>query len=344
MILILESILENQFTPTKISKTLNTSKHHKNPLNYILNNVSYCRDQDILAIFVITSYEGHIELRSAIRRAVPDTKLREMKLKRIFLLGKVLENDQAAVSQQSIQSEYNRFGDIIQGDFLEAYRNLTIKNLMGLSWVSNYCPNAKFIIKMDDDIVFDFHKVVKKITELNPAEDFMMGYVYRGVTPKRDLANKWYVSYTEYTKMLYPPYLSGWFYITTPRVASQLANLSEQVPYFWVEDVYITGMLVNALKIQLIDVQELFTANSAFLECCMRDYRQYKYHCDVVVGPNGGDNNLIFKFNQVMGKCQLEKECVERPEEKSTKFTCVAEFKELPINAKGDSLIENVPL
>ena len=48
-----------------------------------------------------------------------------------------------------------QFGDIVQGGFIDAYSNMTYKNIFGKLWVSEFCPQAKFVIKSDDDMFID---------------------------------------------------------------------------------------------------------------------------------------------------------------------------------------------
>lgn len=44
-------------------------------------------------IILVTSYVGHIELRSAHRRAMPHKLLRSMNIDRVFLLARIPENE-----------------------------------------------------------------------------------------------------------------------------------------------------------------------------------------------------------------------------------------------------------
>ena len=39
----------------------------------------------------------------------------------------------------------------IRNDFIDSYRNLTVKSIMALKWATEHCKNAKLIFKMDDD-------------------------------------------------------------------------------------------------------------------------------------------------------------------------------------------------
>jgi len=66
----------------------------------------------------------------------------------VFLVGVSVET----LVPDALLMESDAYGDIIQEDFLDAYRNLTYKGIMGLKWVSTYCQQARFLLKTDDDI------------------------------------------------------------------------------------------------------------------------------------------------------------------------------------------------
>ena len=70
-----------------------------------------------------------------------------------FMLGySVTAGDQEKLRNESIE-----FGDIVQGNFVDSYKNLTYKTVMGHLWVSKFCTQAKFVIKADDDIYVDLY-------------------------------------------------------------------------------------------------------------------------------------------------------------------------------------------
>ena len=50
--------------------------------------------------------------------------------------------------QHIIEEEHKLYGDIVQGSFIENYKNLTLKGIMGLKWVSQHCQEAAFAIKV----------------------------------------------------------------------------------------------------------------------------------------------------------------------------------------------------
>ena len=51
--------------------------------------------------------------------------------------------------EQKMDEEHKLYGDIVQGSFIENYKNLTLKGIMGLKWVSQYCQEAPFVIKVN---------------------------------------------------------------------------------------------------------------------------------------------------------------------------------------------------
>ena len=58
-----------------------------------------------------------------------------------------------------MNKESEKFGDIVQGNFKDAYRNMTYKNVFGLLWASMFCEQAEFIVKSDDDMYVDLYEV-----------------------------------------------------------------------------------------------------------------------------------------------------------------------------------------
>ena len=58
--------------------------------------------------------------------------------------------------QAQIELESNVYHDIIQGDFIDRYTNLTFKSLLAMNWTEKYCSKAKYFIKSDDDMVINF--------------------------------------------------------------------------------------------------------------------------------------------------------------------------------------------
>jgi hypothetical protein len=102
--------------------------------------------------------------------------------------------------------------------------------------------------------------------------------------------------------------------------------MSYTTPFFWIDDTYVTGILAEKLNIRHVRLNKIFSANTEFIDCCIRDLKKYSYKCDYVVGPNGGDNKLIAEFTKYLEICYLD-ECYERPKDKTVAKTCVGQYK-----------------
>lgn len=296
---------------------------------------------------VVTSYVGHDEIRSAHRQAISQEELKSFGMLRVFLLAEIPKQE-IFITQKAIVNEHERFRDIVQGNFQEAYRNLTYKHIMGLRWASVECPKATFIIKMDDDTVYDIFYLrdyLESFIENNsPPNDFLAGFILANKKPIRNVANKWYVSIDEYSKPNYPNYLSGWLYITNPKTAQKLVIESQRQPFMWIDDTWVTGVLRELKDIKITELNHWYSANSQFLDCCIDDIWKNGVKCDYYVGPNDGDGKLIVTFTKAIRKCyEDENACIARTPDKLLTRTCVGKTKNL-VEPHGNAIVRPLKL
>jgi len=57
-----------------------------------------------------------------------------------FMFGRLTS---VSGAEEALDAENNQYRDIVQGNFDENYRNLTLKSLTDLDWVIEYCPAAE---------------------------------------------------------------------------------------------------------------------------------------------------------------------------------------------------------
>lgn len=302
----------------------------------------------IVAILIVTSYVGHDELRAAHRQAISQLKLAEMGMQRVFLLASIPEKEHF-ITQSQIINEQQRFGDLLQGNFKEAYRNLSYKHIMGLKWAAKECRKAKFIIKLDDDIIFDIFHLKRYMDSLElenlqlvKSDALLAGYVLDARPAIRNQANKWYVRPEEYSQNIYPPYLSGWLYVTNPKTALRLVDRAQEEPIFWIDDTWVTGILRKSIGIPLQRLNSWFSANPDFINCCVRDLQRSNLECEFYAGPNGGDAKLLVEFLHNVEKCYYD-ECLKRPIGQSLKDTCVGTYKRF-LPDHGNAEVKMVPM
>lgn len=212
---------------------------------------------------------------------------------------------------------------------------------MGLAWASTQCSHASFILKVDDDTVFNLERTYNLLLKEN-LDNTMLGYMLNNTKPRRSKQNKWYVTFSEYARSEYPPYLSGWYYITTPSVAGRLCNEAIYHPKFWIDDILVTGILTEALNIRLRQLPDKYWLEYyELVECCLSEMVKAHVMCEYVVGPNGNRNNLIYEFNDALRNCGQN--CTRRLEGRPLTKSCVA-YRERIIFSDGAAEIRHIKL
>lgn len=74
----------------------------------------------------------------------------------------------------------------------------------------------------------------------------------------RDSSSKWFVSKREYLYPYYPPYCGGLAYIIPKAVLEKLVEAIKKTHFFWIDDVYATGLLRAKAHIGLAQIQPYY--------------------------------------------------------------------------------------
>ncbi|XP_022087432.1 beta-1,3-galactosyltransferase 1-like [Acanthaster planci] len=247
---------QNAETVVTLPKTLNVGggpRNNINPHDYrlLLDEPRACLDKagtpkKVFLLVFVTSIHAHIEQRQAIRETWGSPReVRGKGIVTLFLFG---YNGNANLQRQ-LEEESRKHHDVLQEDFQDAYRNLTLKTIMGMKWASTHCPQASYVMKTDDDMYISYDNLIKLLTNAaTPSTNYAVGYLITGGTPFRDPANKWYMPREMYPKSSYPTFLSGTGYVVSGDVARKVYERSLQTKYLHLEDVYV-AVCMEALNI-----------------------------------------------------------------------------------------------
>ncbi|CAL8270559.1 unnamed protein product [Gadus morhua 'NCC'] len=82
----------------------------------------------------------------------------------VFLLGLPTGAD-AQQRQGELRVESRRHRDLIQSDFHDQYRNLTIKTMMMLRWLDSHCTGASYAMKIDSDVFLNIQNLVRLLMD-----------------------------------------------------------------------------------------------------------------------------------------------------------------------------------
>ncbi|XP_035671554.1 beta-1,3-galactosyltransferase 1-like isoform X2 [Branchiostoma floridae] len=233
-----------------VSQLLRFESHRKttevinpHPYKLVINNPRKCSGSDVFLLVLVTSAPENRAQRSAIRQTwgnennVPGTVI-----KTLFAVGKPGKPS----IQHSLEDENMVHRDIIQEDFVDSYKNLTLKTVMCLKWASKFCPSAKFVMKADDDTCVNIFNLVKRLQFTVP-EEFVTGYRCYA-RPIRAVDDRWYVSEEEYPRETFPRYPCGFAYVMSNDITGLIYQTSLTLKYLFLEDVFL-GLCLEKLAI-----------------------------------------------------------------------------------------------
>ncbi|CAG5120300.1 unnamed protein product [Candidula unifasciata] len=212
--------------------------------NYIFSNPNLCEDvPSIDFIIIVQTATTHFERRQRIRATFANTSLfYPAQIRTAFLLGKA--NDSAIT--EKLWQEHRTYNDTVMGDFIDDYYNLTLKGVMGLRWVKDHCPNAAFVLRIDDDVVINmFTLVYLFLPQMKTKKRTIVCEVHANNTLSVARNGRWKVdSHIFPNRTTYPyPYCAGYTVLLTPDLIDELYQAAKVTPFFWIDDNYLFGLL-----------------------------------------------------------------------------------------------------
>lgn len=237
-----EALMEKSFY--RLRKT----KVNPFPYDFILKPKNLC-DNHAFIVILIHSYHDHEERRQAIRETWgsiakgslwPQRNI-DVSVRMAYVFGRHLNDSLNNV----LRDEAKVNNDIIQGNFMESYTNLTLKSILGLRFFSQYCGEARYYLKADDDVFVNLPFWVE-ILQHTPMHRSVMGAFHHQEIDKSKTRR---VSRKDYPFERYTPYEMGLGYVIDGGLVHELISASEYVPSIPVEDVYVTGILGRILNV-----------------------------------------------------------------------------------------------
>lgn len=269
IVIILTVVLNDVVSEAK-KEALNEEIVNRHDFNYTLNPANRTcekrgEDDEVFLLIYVHSAPEHFKNRLAIR----DTWSRRSMFKHIRIVFMMGLPERPNI-QDYLELESNHYNDIVQEDFIDTYRNLTYKGIMAMKWIAEYCPQAQFILKIDDDIIVNLFILLRHLAHLNEynieKKQTIMCLVWTYMKVMRNKKSKWYLSKEEYEPDHFSHYCSGSAYLLTNDLPQIMYNRSFYVKFFWVDDFYMTGLLANASNATLEFYNSLYALTGERLE------------------------------------------------------------------------------
>lgn len=293
--------------PARDDSCVNCSK---NDFKIILSQEKMCKTPPKIDILIlISSAPSEYVQRRAIRQTWGSRCNHiDSRIKCVFVIGN-FRSDSANIDKirtfpskvvddsynSQLRKESEDFKDIVQFDFIDSYGNLTYKTLSGLKWAVNVCASAEYVMKTDTDM-FVNTELLPLLVQAAPRTLFMGGFCWGPSFPHRDISSKWFVSYKSYRHHQFPPMCSGTGYIMSRDVVQLILRKSLNVPFFHLEDVYIS------LCIQKTDVTSVKLAGFSNLMTQFEDCDLYKNN---VITSHYMNPEVLYDYWEKLKSCNI---------------------------------------
>lgn len=239
---------------------------------YKIEHPDLCPSNGTLRLLIaVHSAAEHFQSRVTIRQTWGSVS-RRADVVLAFFLGLPRES----AHQSRIETEDDLYGDVVQGDFLDAYHNLTLKSISMVRWVRDLCPCATFVLKIDDDCFLNPDALLRHLDVLESDVDAVVyGRLYEEVHPFRDPSSKWYVSKRQYRYRTLPTFAVGTSYLLTRIAVLSLCRAIPDTRPIVLEDAYLTGLCAEAAGVVRIH-DDRFGVEQRPNICAAR--RTFTYH------------------------------------------------------------------
>jgi len=271
-----------------------------------------------LIAVVVSSPKNH-HYRTAIRLAIKNHNLKSTRaVQPLFVIGD--NGGGHPEHQDKLKDEIAFHQDILQLDTEETYANIAYKVVAGYTWISCFCSEAKFVLKMDDNAVMHYGNLIKHLEAKPTTEDdstiHCVTSPMRNLRPPRphpiagdrSFLGKWAIRADEYDQVFQPDMCWGIGYVTRPNMAIRLAEVAANMPkesykMIKLEDAFITGLVRE--RIANSQVEPLAGGLTGALwskvlsQCPIMSGLKNVFFNDVVLAKNGYIKNLRFAFCSV---------------------------------------------
>ncbi|KAL3205526.1 hypothetical protein MRX96_040816 [Rhipicephalus microplus] len=165
----------------------------------------------------------------------------------------ITERPKGQYVQSRLNNESALHKDLIQADFRDTYRNLTVKT--------------------DDDMFVNVEKLMRflKAYGENRTRPFLAGYVAQGRKTVRRAGSKWYMPLAVYEPDWLPSYIHGSGYVVSRDAVRPLFTEALATSFLYVEDIFLTGVVAQKVGIELTN-SRCFIPHSVWHPC---DYRNF---------------------------------------------------------------------
>ncbi|XP_049419908.1 beta-1,3-galactosyltransferase 2-like [Epinephelus fuscoguttatus] len=219
--------------------------------HFIINEPKKCEQQKPFLVLMVPLAPSNRAHRDIIRSTWGSESLVLGKMVQLFFMLGLHSGEGTPQLHEQLLQESREHQDLLQSNFLDCYKNLTIKTMVMMEWLDSYCSSASYAMKIDSDMFLNVHNLVNMLLNA-PKSNYMTGLVARGAMVLRDPKSKWFLPVELYPQPQYPRYALGLGYVLSLDLPKKLVEASRHIKAFYIEDVYL-GLCMQHLGIPPTD-------------------------------------------------------------------------------------------
>ncbi|VDN99338.1 unnamed protein product [Rodentolepis nana] len=172
-------------------------------------------------------------------------------------------------ARRLLYEEEDKYGDIIIGDFVDTYVNLTYKILTIHRWASVFCHGQTDVfLFMDDDYLFNAKNMLAYLKGFSREE---LRQMLRGpmmtwrhvIRPKMDnRKNKWAITQQEVPWSRLPTYAAGAAILIGADILDDMIISELYTRFLWVDDAYLGFVVAKLSPRQFEDLKGFYLESS----------------------------------------------------------------------------------
>ncbi|RUS82794.1 hypothetical protein EGW08_009458, partial [Elysia chlorotica] len=149
-----------------------------------------------------------------------------------------------------LREESIRYGDIVVGDFVDSYQNLSLKMATIITWAARCCPSLKAAVKIDMDTYVNVDLLSNLLERLSGTQSsYVFGHMHAWTNPSVVRSGQWAVPVALYPYNKFPRYIYGHSYVISGPALKLMADAFPAFPIVPNEDAFVTGIMTNVLNI-----------------------------------------------------------------------------------------------
>ncbi|KAB0801051.1 hypothetical protein PPYR_05405 [Photinus pyralis] len=225
-----------------------------------------CTVKNLRLVVVIPSAPSRKDARVAIRHTWGHyAAQRDVVL--FFIIGKAANKK----LQQQIENERKLYNDILQLKLIDSQANSTLKAIALLKWVGDYCSQADYLLKTEDNVFVNIPRLFTYMSKRDPRKNAMYGRVHKNWKTVRNKKSYYYLPKSEYKPSKLPRFIFGGTYLMPARLAKYIYYYSLKRRLIRLPDLFITGIMAQRLHIERLNNRLFHFSPKDITSCTVQD-------------------------------------------------------------------------